>query len=424
MNAERQIIGSLILESSRIDDIKIINSEMFVDPVLGKIFSIYANADGKEVNQLTIAPKIITSYLSEQQAIELMAQLAIEHDASISDASCEEIIFKNYRSRKVNEMLEKEFITPENVDKFLESITTMAESFQTNDEEDIKPLSELVTLKDGYFNEKHIVEFKLGIESLDNALGGLDRGDVTIISARPSVGKSAFALQIGRKFGRDGYQVGYFTLAMGNKQIYERAIASASGIDMTRIRLANNFLNDEESLFDSGNEKLSQENNFYVITGTQTIKKIKAITKRYKFNIIIIDYLQLIVAQSSRNSTRASEVGEISRGLKSIALSFDIPVIALSQLNRDSEKLKDKEPSLADLRESGDIEQDASVVLMMWNSNPDKVSEKSIKAEKSRNGFKDKIKLHFDGKHMRFTEEGSETEFETVSDSEDLPWED
>ena len=192
MNAERQIIGSLILESSRIDDIKIINSEMFVDPVLGKIFSIYANADGKEVNQLTIAPKIITSYLSEQQAIELMAQLAIEHDASISDASCEEIIFKNYRSRKVNEMLEKEFITPENVDKFLESITTMAESFQTNDEEDIKPLSELVTLKDGYFNEKHIVEFKLGIESLDNALGGLDRGDVTIISARPSARRPVF----------------------------------------------------------------------------------------------------------------------------------------------------------------------------------------------------------------------------------------
>lgn len=422
MNAERQIIGSLILDSSRIDDLKSINAEMFTDPILGKIFSIYANADGKEVNQLTIAPKIKTSYLSEQQAIELMAEIATEHDASISDSSCEEIIFRNYRSRKVNEMIERQFVTPENVDEFLESMTNMAESFQKNDEADIKPLSELVALKDGYFNEKHLIEFELGIESIDKALGGLDRGDVTIIAARPSVGKSAFALQIGRKLGRDNYKVGYFNLEMGNKQIYERAIASASGIDMTRIRLANSFLNDEESQFASGNEKLSHEKNFYVITGTQTIKKIKAIQKKYKFDVIIIDYMQLIVPQSSRNSTRASEVGEISRGLKAIATDFNIPVIALSQLNRDSEKLKNKEPSLADLRESGDIEQDASVVLMMWNSNPDEITEKSIKAEKSRQGFNDKIKLIFDGKHMKFTEEGAETDFETKSDTEDLPW--
>ena len=421
MNAEKQIIGSLILDSSRIDDIKTINAEMFVDPILGEIFSLYANSDEKEVNQLTIAPKIKNSYLSEQQAIELMANLAIEHDPSISDASCEEIIFRNYRSRKINEMIDNQFITPENVDKFLDDICNVVESFQKHDEEDIKPLSELVSLRENYFNEKHIIEFQLGIESLDKALGGLDRGDVTIISARPSVGKSAFALQIGRKFGREGYKVGYFNLEMGNRQIYERAIASASGIDMTRIRLANNFLNDEELKFASGNERLLEEENFYVITGTQTIKKIRAIQKRYKFDVIIIDYLQLISPVISRNSTRASEVGEISRGLKTIALNFNIPVIALSQLNRDSEKLKDKEPSLADLRESGDIEQDASVVLMMWNSNPDDVSEKSIKAEKSRNGFKDKIKLIFDGKHMRFTEEGAETDFETTN-GEDLPW--
>lgn len=423
MNAEKQIIGSLILDSSRIDDIKTINAEMFTDPILGKIFSIYANADGKEVNQLTIAPRIKNSYLSEQQAIELMATLATEHDPSISDNSCEEIIFKNYRSRKVNEMLDKQFITSENVDDFLEDLTNLAESFQRNDEADIKSLSELVALKDNYFNEKHVVEFKLGIESLDNALGGIDRGDVTIIAARPSVGKSAFALQVGRKLGREGFKVGYFNLEMGKKQIYERAIASASGIDMTRIRLANNFLNDEESKFEYGNEKLLAENNFFVITRTQTIKKIRAIQKKHKFDVIIIDYLQLIATQGNRNSTRASEVGEVSRGLKTIALEYNIPVIALSQLNRDSEKLKDKEPSLADLRESGDIEQDASVVLMMWNSNPDEVTEKTIKAEKSRNGFKDKIKLTFDGKHMRFTEEGVETDFENAPDNEDLPWE-
>lgn len=423
MDAERQIIGSLLIDSSRIDDIKTINAEMFVDPVLGNIFDLFARSDGKEVNLLTIPPKIVTSYMNEAQAQQLLVDIASEHEAGISDESCEEIIFRRYRSRKVNEMIERSFITPENVDQFLNDISSTAEAFQRKeDDTDIKTLSELVELKDGYFNEKHVIEFEIGIESIDRALGGLDRGDVTIISARPSVGKSALALQIGRKFGREGYKVGYFNLEMGKKQIYERAIASASGIDMTRIRLATNFLNDEESKFDSGNEKLREESNFHVITGTQTIKKIRAIQKQYKFDVIIIDYLQLITPSINRNGSRASEVGDVSRGIKDIARTFNIPVIALSQLNRDSEKLKDKEPSLADLRESGDIEQDASVVLMMWNSNPDEATEKTIKAEKSRNGIKDKIKLRFDGKHMRFTEDGAETDFENVSDSEDLPW--
>ena len=262
---------------------------------------------------------------------------------------------------------------------------------------------------------------ELGFNALDKAIGGIDDGDVTIIAARPSVGKSAFALQIGRKFGKDGYRVGYFNLEMGIKQIYERAIASASGIDMTRIRLATNFLNDEEDKFASGNQKLADERNFFIITGTQSIKSIRAKQNKEKYDVIIVDYMQLIISSGNRGGNRASEVGDISRGLKAIATDFSIPVIALSQLNRASERTKDKEPSLADLRESGDIEQDASVVLMMWNSNDDDKTEKTMKVEKSRNGFNDRSVLYFDGKHMKFEDDVTD-DFREQHDNEDLPW--
>lgn len=422
MNAEKQIIGSLLIDASRIDDIKIINSEMFEDSTLGEIFSCFEHADGKEVNLLTIAHRIVTGYRNETQSQQLLVNLASEHDAGISDRSCEEIIFANYKARKVNEILNHTQIDADNVDSVLELLQNTADALAKNEEAEVQTLSELTALQNNYFNENHKVKFEIGIARVDEAIGGLDDGDVTIISARPSVGKSALALQIGRKYAKEGHSVGYFNLEMGNKQIYERAVASSSGLDMTRIRRATSFLNDEEEKFREGNRILQEETNFHVITKARTIKQIRAMVKKYKFDVIIIDYLQLIQATTYRGGNRASEVGDVSRGLKSIATDFMIPVIALSQLNRESEKLKDKEPSLADLRESGDIEQDASVVLMMWKSNEDDKTERTIKVEKSRNGFNEKVKLYFDGKHMMFSDAEEDKDFRDTRENEDIPW--
>jgi replicative DNA helicase len=421
MDAERQIIGSLLLDQSRIDDMRSISADMFVDPTLGKIFGIYANANGKEVNQLVIIPQITTSYQTEQQCFKLLADIVSEHDAGISDSFCEDYILQDYKSRKVNELINYSLITPNSVDLFLDDIRNLSENFVKEDADRTMSLAELTALSGEYFTENHRIKYQLGFPNLDKAIGGIDDGDVLIIAARPSVGKSAFALQIGRKFGMDGYRVGYFNLEMGTKQIYERAIASASGIDMSRIRLATNYLNDEQSQFESGNQKLMGERNFFVITGTQSIKTMRAKQNKERYDVIIVDYMQLIVSSGNRGGNRASEVGDISRGLKAIATDFGIPVIALSQLNRASERTKDKEPSLADLRESGDIEQDASVVLMMWNSNDDDKTEKTMKVEKSRNGFNDRLVLYFDGKHMNF-EEFDTGDFRDKRDNEDLPW--
>ena len=402
MNAERQIIGSLLLDQSRIEDMHLINSEMFVNPILGQIFSIYEHADGKEINALIVAPMIVSSVTPIHEANRILGDLVTEHDGGVSDKCTCEQIYNAYRVRKFKEFLDHTLVTPQNIDSTIDDMKSTLDGLTKKSEVKPRTLSELTGYSGEYFTDKNKKQFKLGFDKIDRAIGGLDDGDVIIIAARPGVGKSAFSLQMIRKFGRDGYKVGYFNLEMAEKQIYERSIAAVSGIDMTRIRLATTFLNDEKEKFEKGNEVLRQETNVTTFTGTQTINSIRAIQKQNEFQIIVIDYLQLIQSTSRRNN-RASEVGDISRGLKAIATDFNIPVIALSQLNRASEMNKDKEPTMSELRESGDIEQDASVILMIWNPNQEDLTEKKIKVEKSRNGYTERETLYFDGKHMTFS---------------------
>ena len=128
MDAERQLIGSLLLDSSRIDDLRSVRAEMFRDSTLGKIFSIYANANGKEINQLVIVPQITASYRTEQQSMQLLAELVEQHDAGISDDFCEDMILQDYKSRKVNEIINYSLITPNSVDTFLADIRNLSEA--------------------------------------------------------------------------------------------------------------------------------------------------------------------------------------------------------------------------------------------------------------------------------------------------------
>lgn len=429
MNAEEQIIGSLLLDQTRIEDMHDINSEMFTDDFLGNVFRLYENANGKEINQLVISDTLKSDFWTVNKISNYLGTLVFEHDAGISDKSCIESINNRYRAKKLNEFLDHIQITENNIDKVINELGDNIKSLDKVEEIRPKTLADLTALKTNYFVEKKGRVFKTGFDVLDNAIAGIDDGDLIIIAARPAVGKSAFSLQIMRKFGRDGYKVGNFNLEMQEKQIYERSVAASSGLDMSRIRLATNFLNNEKTLFDEGNALLEQETNVYVFTGIQTVNSIRSAVKKYGLDIVFIDYLQLIEPVTKRQN-RATEVADITRGLKAIAGEFKIPIVALSQINRVSEMLKDKEPSMSELRESGAIEQDAAVIIMLWDDiNPEtkKVEGKFVKVEKSRNGQRDRTRLYFDGKHMTFSaldiaggEPGQEdTNFE---DAEDTPF--
>ena len=143
--------------------------------------------------------------------------------------------------------------------------------------------------------------------------------------------------------------------------------------------------------------------NVLISTGSKTVGEIRAESRHQQFEVIIIDYLQLIKADR-RYSNRASEVGDISKAVKALAMELHIPIVLLSQLNRTSEIRDTKEPTMSELRESGDIEQDASNIILLWNVSEEDKKYKGLKVEKQRQGENMKEGLKFDGEHMRFEE--------------------
>ncbi|MCX6788858.1 MAG: replicative DNA helicase [Candidatus Jorgensenbacteria bacterium] len=203
---------------------------------------------------------------------------------------------------------------------------------------------------------------------LDNLLSGLQRSDLIILGARPSTGKTAFALDIARQTALSGHAVGIFSVEMSRDQIIDRFIASQAQIPLWRLRSGR--LNDELefALVQQALDELSKAPIFIDDSSSPTILQMRSIARRlqleHKLDLLIVDYIQLIRPNTSSDNVVA-QVSEISRGLKSLARELNIPVLALSQLSRDIEKRDSKLPRLSDLRESGSLEQDADVVMFL-----------------------------------------------------------
>ena len=158
-----------------------------------------------------------------------------------------------------------------------------------------------------------------------------------------------------------------------------------------------------------------------ITTGSKAVSEIRAESRHMGYDVIIIDYLQLLKADKTYKGNRYAEVGAVSRAIKALAMELNIPVIALSQLNRASEHYETKEPSMSDLREAGDIEQDASVIMLMWNCDENDRSKKGFKIEKQRQGQTGKEVLYFDGNLMRFEESGERPQ-EVWNDADENPF--
>lgn len=231
-----------------------------------------------------------------------------------------------------------------------------------------------------------------------------------MIGARPAVGKSAFVTQVLMSMGAAGKRVLLYNLEMREAQVYERMLSRQSGIKLNRIRRGKSFLNDEKSRFDAANTELKKLD-IWISSGAKTVPEIRSECRNMGADCIIIDYLQL-VRTDRHYSNRASEVGEISKSIKALAMELKCPIIILSQLNRVSELRETKEPTMAELRESGDIEQDASVIILLWNRDENDRTKKGLKVEKNRQGEQTKIHLEFGGASMSFREleEKEETE--------------
>jgi replicative DNA helicase len=244
---------------------------------------------------------------------------------------------------------------------------------------------------------------------LDDLTGGLQPGELIIIAARPSMGKTTLALNLTERVASQGAAVGFFSLEMSNQQVIQNMLCCRAQIDGQAMRRGR--ITDQQYKRLQEEAARLYETPIYVddtpgISITQLRAKCRRLKQKHDIGIVVVDYLQLM-SGGGRFESRQQEISAISRGLKSIARELSVPVIALSQLNRDVENRDDHRPRMSDLRESGAIEQDADVIILLHRDDYYKPTEENaglaqIIIAKQRNGPTGEVVLRFFREYMRF----------------------
>jgi replicative DNA helicase len=266
-----------------------------------------------------------------------------------------------------------------------------------------------------YASKGGITGLSTGFKDLDRLTAGLQPSDLILIAARPSMGKTAFVLNMARNVAvREKKPVAFFSLEMSKEQLVQRLLCSEAPIDAQRLRIGDLKDDDWKRLVQAA-ERLSSAPIFIDDTPGITVAEMRAKARRLKveqnLSLIVIDYLQLMSGQSGsgRSENRQQEISEISRSLKSLARELSVPVIALSQLSRGVESRQSKKPMLSDLRESGSLEQDADIVAFLYREdyyNPDTESKNlaELIIAKHRNGPVDTLVLNFQKQFTKFSD--------------------
>jgi len=286
-----------------------------------------------------------------------------------------------------------------------------------------EPEQLIALLKQAYdqLDERHeggvtLTGLDTGFHELNDYLSGLQAGEMIIVAARPSMGKTAFALNMAEHIALDNHQpIAFFSLEMGKQQLAERLLSSRSGVDGQRMR--RNMLGKDEFRRLQVVVSEAYESPMYIddtpgLSVLELRAKARRLAHEKDIKAVFVDYLQLMSSPGAES--RQQEVSEISRGIKALARELKVPVIALSQLNRNPAGRADNRPLLSDLRESGSIEQDADVVMMLhreeyyhkdeaWRiENEDKIGLAEVIIAKQRNGPTGIVELHFNSDTTRF----------------------
>lgn len=404
INIEEGIIGCILVNPEKMFEIyNLVTPEMFCQQftrrVYTKLLSMYDR--GIEIDLVMLASECSTPEIEPKIFEKKFSELIVSCPTSILLKDYVAKLIANYQCNRLRMLIKEIEIDPNTINDTLGTIQKGIDDITLNRKERTKRLKNIIDSFDSeYFvdnnAEKNNIKFNIG--DLDDSLS-LKGGEVTIIGARPAVGKSAFALQIVKNVARQGKRVGYFNLEMLDQQIYERFVCGESGIELQRLKRAIAFLGNEKEKFETANNNL-RALDIKISSGSFSISEIKAECRHQDYELIVIDYLQLI--RSDRPAERRIEIGQISRQLKELAMELDVPIIVLSQLSRKSEYTQSKEPNMTDLRESGDIEQDASTIILMWNLSDTFREYKGLKVDKNRQGKLFDMPMKFNGDYMSF----------------------
>ena len=295
-----------------------------------------------------------------------------------------------------------------------------AELFSVSDQslkQDLVSLESILTdsfdrIEELHRNKGQLRGIRTGYRDLDTMTAGLQRSDLIIIAARPAMGKTTLVTNLAYNVATiEKKPVLFFSLEMSKEQLTDRMLADASGVDSWNIRTGNLSDDDWAKLSEAMGE-MAEAPIFIDDTPGLSVLEMRTKARRamhdQQLGLVIVDYLQLMQANGNHNGNRVQEVSEISRGLKLIARELNVPVIALSQLSRSVESRTPPVPQLADLRESGSIEQDADIVSFIYRpgyyepDNPEFQNITDLIIAKHRNGPVGKIQLYFHPERLRF----------------------
>jgi replicative DNA helicase len=426
-DAEASLLGAILIDTDAI--VKIadhISAEDFFDTKHQRIYEAITQLYEKRspIDVLTLADQLKNSgyldlvggpsYLTEltnfvptaahaEQYADIVAGKAVRR--RMMSAAQDIAVTSSDETRSVREIIEeaetKLFnVSQQHVKQNVISLETiLAESFER--------------LDDLHKDKAKIRGVPTGFKDMDNLLAGLQRSDLFILAARPSMGKTAFALNLAHNVAVQSKEpVLLFSLEMSKEQLVDRLLSMESGVDAWALRTGN--LNDSDfEKIGQAMGTLSEAPIFIDDTPGITVSDLRTKARREAhqrpLGLIIVDYLQLMSGGSKYASegNRVQEISEISRGLKGVARELNVPLIALSQLSRSVESRNPQIPQLADLRESGSIEQDADVVAFIYreeyyNPETDRKKLTDILIKKHRNGPTGGIELYFDNEKQRF----------------------
>ena len=418
-DAEKSILGAILIDKNAIVDISVsLRPEMFYNENNGKIYesmmALYENRDPIDV--LTVSDwlkkeKVLDrvggkSYLSELSNEVPVASHVIKYAQIVRDCYIKRLLIS--AGAEMGEMgFDESKPLIEILDKAEQSIYSLSQAHIRKTFVAIKDaLAESFDRLDSLHNSPDGLRgVPTGFADLDNMLAGMQDSNLIILAARPGIGKTTFATNIAQFVAVEKKMpVGYFALEMSILEMTDRMLVGQANVEAWKLKTGN--LKDDDFAKISEAMGVMADSPLYIDdTPGQSILEIR--TKARKLHsqvglkLLVVDYLQLMVGDKSYDS-RVQEVGAISQGLKNLARELRIPVLALSQLNRGIENRTEKIPQLADLRESGSIEQDADVVMFLYRSEENSLEDLKLSIAKHRNGSLGTMDLKFKGDRVKF----------------------
>lgn len=372
LRLEREILGCFILDPTTLEYLDILTPDDFLDPFCQTVL--------QAIKELTRENKEIT-YFTLQEKTECNITMLIEITDIIATTT---IIYSHIKLLKEKSTRRKIVRKASKIIEMTKDNTVDIETLKNNamqeiDNIDVLINEEIVTLKEAMFETIEVLEnrqsnkddksYYTGVYDYDRVTAGLHKEELTTIAARPGVGKTAIAMQIGLNIAQNKKNVMFISLEMSVTQLCQRIIAGYAQIDGNKLRTGDMDTDNWKKTFEVA-ERFRKEN-FMIDKTSQNTQHIRAKIRKYKPDLVIIDYLQLL-RPVAKHQNREQEIASMTRDLKLMTLEFKIPIIMLSQLNRNAEINR---PTMRDLRESGAIEQDSDNIVFLHQLKEQEIDE-------------------------------------------------